>query len=501
MSRHGGISMRLRNLPIRRKLRLISGLTTAIALTLAGLGMLAADSLLSFRYLRSDVATFAEVIGNNSTGALAFDDPKAATEILAALRPRTHVQIACLFQPNGTMLASYVRPGFSGSCPGPTAQRVRTAGRAVVASEPIKLTGRFLGTLVLQYDLGEIFERVALYAAIVLGGIFVSYVLTIALSSRLRALISSPILELADIAHSVSKSSDYRIRAPKTSEDEIGLLSDAINTMMEAVQFRDQELRKALEKQKAAYDQMAALNAELQRSNTDLERFAFMASHDLQEPLRMITAYSQMLIAKRNSENKAQLDEFAKYIAGGTSRMRELLADLLAYSEIAGSGDREPEVVNLNTVVNDACELFKARLEEVGAEIFVDPLPILHAHENRIVSLFQNLIENAIKYRSEAPPRIQIRVRPGPDEFTFSVADNGIGIAEEYHSKIFVAFQRLHGKEIPGTGIGLAICKRVVERYGGRIWLESKQSEGTTFYFTVPALMFVKAENVDGQRT
>ena len=494
MSWQSAASKRLLNLPIRRKLRLISGLTTAIALTFAGLGMVAADSFLAFRYLRNDLATFVEVIGNNSTGALAFDDPKVAAETLAALRPRTHVQIACLFQPDGTMLASYVRPGFSGSCPAPGAQRVRTAGRALVASEAIELTGRFLGTLVLQYDLVEIFERVGLYAAIVLAGIFVSYVLTIALSARLRALISSPILELADVADSVTKSSDYSIRAPKTSADEIGLLSDAINSMMEAVQFRDQELRRALEKQTAAYDQMAALNAELQRSNTDLERFAFMASHDLQEPLRMITAYSQMLIAKRNTGDKAQLDVFAKYIAGGTSRMRELLADLLAYSEIAGSADREPEVVNLNAVVSDALELLKDRLEEAGAEVSVDQLPVLHAHANRIVSLFQNLIENAIKYRSEAPPRIRISAKPGSGEFTFSVADNGIGIAEEYHSRIFVAFQRLHGKEIPGTGIGLAICKRVVERYGGRIWLESKQGQGTTFYFTVPVSMSVKAE-------
>ncbi len=501
MSHPTVLSTRLRNLPIRRKLRLVSGLTTAIALTLAGLGMLAADSFLSFRYLRSDLATFAAVIGDNTSGALAFDDPKVAAETLSALKARSHVQIACLFQPDGTILASYVRPGFSGSCPAPAPQQVRLAGRVLVASDPIELAGQTLGTLVLQYDLGEIFQRVGLYTAIVLAALLISFALTIVLSSRLRATISSPILELAEVAHSVTKSSDYNIRAPRTSEDEIGFLSDAINKMMDAVQFRDQELRRALERQKAAYDQMAALNAELQLSNTDLERFAFMASHDLQEPLRMIATYSQMLILKRNSEDKAQLDEFAQYIAGGTARMRELLADLLAYSEIAGSTDRETEVVNLNAVVNETLVILKGRLEETGAEVSLDRLPILHAHQNRILSLFQNLIENAIKYRSEAPPRIRISAWRDAGELTISVSDNGIGIAEEYHSKIFVAFQRLHGKNVPGTGIGLAICKRVVERYGGRIWVKSKEGEGTTFYFTFPAAMVVEAEKADGQHT
>jgi len=495
------LSAHLRDLPIRRKLRFISALTTLIALTLAGFGMLAGDSFLSYRYLQRDLGTFVRIIGNNSTGALAFDDAKAASETLAALKARTHVQIACLFQDSGGMLASYVRPGFTGACPSPGAERVRSDGSVLVATEPIDLAGKKLGTLVLQYDLGEIFERIELYSAIVLAALLLSYLTTITVSSSLRALIARPILELADVAHSVSRSSDYSIRARNTSGDEIGVLADALNRMMEAIQFRDGELRKALEQQTAAYEQMAALNAELQRSNVDLERFAFMASHDLQEPLRMITAYSQMLVARRDTGDKAELDEFVKYIAGGTVRMRELLADVLAYSEIAGSADRPSEMVDLNAVIEGTLDNMRIRITETGTQVAVDPMPLLMAHPHRIASLFQNFLENAIKYRSHRVPEVRIRVEQNSKEFNFSVSDNGIGIESEYYSKIFIAFQRLHGKEIPGTGIGLAICKRIVERYGGRIWVQSEPGSGTTFHFTLPVAMAAKGRTANEQRT
>lgn len=493
------IVTRLRNLPIRRKVRLVAGLTAAIALTLAGLSMLTADSLVSYRYLRSDLETFAEVIGNNSTGALAFDDPRVAAQTLGALRARQHVQIACLFGMTGPAFATYARPGFTGTCPAPAGQRVRAEGRVLVASEPIQLAGRPIGTLVLQYDLGEIYARIGLYGIIVLAALLISFMVTISVSSRLRALISSPVLELADVAHAVTKSSDYSIRAAKTSEDEVGMLAEAINRMMETVQSRDEALRNALDQEKAAFKEMAALNAELQRSNLDLERFGYMASHDLQEPLRMITMYSQLLVARRDTADTTQLDEFVNFIVGGTTRMRDLLADVLAYSELASAADRPAEVVDLNAVVGEVLQMLKARLDQSGARVIADRLPVLRAHRNRIASLFQNLIGNAVKYRSDAPPSVRIAVARDSKDFTFAVSDNGIGIDREYYARIFVAFQRLHGKEVPGTGVGLAICKRIVERYGGRIWVDSEPGAGSTFYFTLPADMAYNGEEADEQ--
>ena len=177
---------------------------------------------------------------------------------------------------------------------------------------------------------------------------------------------------------------------------------------------------------------------------------------------------------------------FVANIVEGTRRMRSLLSDLLTYSEIGAGLDEPPQMLDLNHVIETVNQNLKAAIDETGAIIESERLPLLAAHENQIVPLFQNLIGNAIKYRSGEPPRIRIFVREVEGRREFAVADNGMGIAPEYHEKIFGVFKRLHGKKIPGTGIGLAICQRVVERYGGRIWVQSEAGQGATFYFTLP---------------
>jgi PAS domain S-box-containing protein len=246
-----------------------------------------------------------------------------------------------------------------------------------------------------------------------------------------------------------------------------------------------------------AADRLAQLNADLEnsnssltRSNEALERFAFIASHDLQEPLRMITAYSQLLIKAYPGKFDKDAAMFVGNIVEGTRRMRELLADLLAYTEI-GSGPEEPAgagSVDLDFVIENVRQNLKAAIEENGAVITSDSLPTLAAYQGHFVALFQNLIGNAIKYRSEHPPRIHVSVQSIDGQLRFAVADNGMGIEPEYHEKIFEVFKRLHGKKIPGTGVGLAICQRVVERYGGRIWVQSQVGQGATFLFTLPAI-------------
>ena len=486
-----------RDLPIRLKLRFLFIVTTVIALLLAGIGIVAADSFMFYRYLERDLGTFVTIIGDNSTGVLAFDDPAAANEILSALRARSHVEVGCLWRADGTSLAKWTRPGFKGVCPpaqisGEDGQ-VRLNGGVLVASRRISLAGRSLGALVLQYDLGEIPERIVLYGVTVLVALLLACIATILLSARLRALIGQPILELADTARSVSHSRDYSIRAAKNSSDELGTLADALNQMMEGIQARDNVLQTALRDQRDALARLARANADLKRSNadlarsnSDLERFAFVASHDLQEPLRMITAYSELLVAEYFAADAARPNEFVRYIVGGTQRMRELLADLLTYTEIAGSEVDPAEPVNLNEVIKNVRQTLSIAIAETGAEIVAEELPTVEAHEGRMGSLFQNLIANGIKYRGPLPPRIHISVEEQDGWLTFAVRDNGIGIQPEYFQKIFVAFQRLHGKEVPGTGIGLAICHRVVERYGGRIWVDSEAGSGSVFRFTLP---------------
>jgi PAS domain S-box-containing protein len=243
-------------------------------------------------------------------------------------------------------------------------------------------------------------------------------------------------------------------------------------------------------------ERLAQLNADLQRSNEnlkrsneDLERFAFVASHDLQEPLRMISVYSQLLLKAHSGEFDPQAQIYVDNIVGSTKRMRELLADLLAYAEIGARVDEPLEAVDLNIVVEKVLQNLQASIDETNALITVDRLPTLCAFHGHFIPLFQNLIGNSIKYRSERPPRIDISFEKGASQLRLAVADNGIGIAPEYHRKIFGPFKRLHGKDIAGTGIGLAICQRVVERYGGRIWVESEAGQGSRFIFTLPEEM------------
>ena len=228
-------------------------------------------------------------------------------------------------------------------------------------------------------------------------------------------------------------------------------------------------------------------NASLAISNEDLERFAFIASHDLQEPLRMITTYSQLLVKSFSGQLDKNANMFVAYIVEGTKRMRELLADLLAYTEIGAHTEEPSEAVDLNVIVSKVIQNLKASIEETGSGITCDPLPTLCANAAHFTSLFQNLIANAIKYRGQQPPRIHISAKEAPGQIRFTVADNGIGIDPQYHEQIFEVFKRLHGQNIPGTGVGLAICQRVVERYSGRIWVESRGGDGATFVFTLPS--------------
>ena len=230
---------------------------------------------------------------------------------------------------------------------------------------------------------------------------------------------------------------------------------------------------------------------DLRRANEDLNQFAFAASHDLQEPLRMITSYSQLLIKdSREGHLASDAGLYTGYIMEGTKRIRELLADLLSYTAAGADGHLAPENVHLNDVFEVVVtQNLHASITESEAVVTRDELPVLCGHRAHFIQLLQNLIGNALKYRAEHTPRIHVASVRRHDEWRVAVSDNCIGIAPEYHERIFGVFKRLHGRNIPGTGIGLAICQRVVERYGGRIWVESEPDRpGATFYFTLPIL-------------
>jgi PAS domain S-box-containing protein len=225
--------------------------------------------------------------------------------------------------------------------------------------------------------------------------------------------------------------------------------------------------------------------AELTRSNAELESFAYVASHDLQEPLRMVSSYVELLARRYQGQLDDDADEFIAYAVDGANRMRNLINDLLLYSR-AGTRGKDFEVVDGEEVLSASLANLRLAIEESGATISHDPLPTILADARQLGQVFQNLISNAIKFRSEKPPEIHISAEQTGDKWRFSVRDNGLGVAPEFFDRIFVIFQRLHTKEeYPGTGIGLAVSKRIVERHGGQMWLESQPEEGTTFYFTL----------------
>src|SRR6185437_6124107 len=236
-----------RDIPVKQKLMMASMVTTAVALLLAGIGIVLADSLLFRGYLQRDLSGLAHIIADNSTAALAFNDQRSAAETLAALRVRTHLVAACIYRRDGTMLADYRRTGAQSGCPAPGApDGIRFTSAALTVSYPILLSGHRIGTLVLLYDLGEIQERMKLYGLTVLGVLLASILIAFVLSSRLRTIIAAPISQLARAATSVSRTKDYSIRARKNSGDELGVLVDAFNEMLAGIQSRDDNLRNAL---------------------------------------------------------------------------------------------------------------------------------------------------------------------------------------------------------------------------------------------------------------
>jgi signal transduction histidine kinase len=226
---------------------------------------------------------------------------------------------------------------------------------------------------------------------------------------------------------------------------------------------------------------------ELARSNADLEQFAYVASHDLQEPLRMVTAYTQLLGERYRGKLDENADKFIGYATEGAQRMQVLIQDLLAFSRV-GRNESSSKSVDCNGVLQEVEQTLATTIRESGASVSYAELPVVWADRTQVAQLFQNVIGNAIKFRGEQPPVVTVRAEAAGEQWEFSVSDNGIGIAPEHAENIFVVFQRLHARtEYPGNGIGLAICKKIVERYGGRIWMESQPGQGSTFKFTLPA--------------
>ncbi len=237
---------------------------------------------------------------------------------------------------------------------------------------------------------------------------------------------------------------------------------------------------------KQADDKLKKTLEDLEMSNRELEQFAYVASHDLQEPLRMVSSYTQLLAKRYKGKLDADAHEFINYAVDGANTMQKLISDLLILSRV-GTRGKPLKKTNCKKALAQAVANLQASIKEAHADITYDSLPTVMADGSQLVQLFQNLIGNAIKFRSESAPHIHVSAEKNGIEWVFSVSDNGIGIDQRQADRIFAIFQRLHAKgRYPGTGIGLAMCKKIVERHEGRIWVKSEPGKGSIFYFTIP---------------
>ena len=280
------------------------------------------------------------------------------------------------------------------------------------------------------------------------------------------------------------------LRLPERHKDELGVLAREFNQMAAALEQKEGQLRdyaaQLEQKVEERTSEVQRTLEELKYTNAELEQFAYVASHDLQEPLRMVSSYMQLLARRYQGKLDHDADEFIAFAVDGAKRMQTLINDLLTLSRV-GTRGKPLVLTSCADAIEEAISNLQIAIEESGAIITHESLPQVKGDLTQLVQLFQNLLSNAIKFRGSEPPRIHVGVRQVEREWVFQVCDNGIGIDPRFADRIFVIFQRLHDRaSYPGTGIGLAICKRIVQRHGGHIWVESDTGKGATFYFTLP---------------
>jgi signal transduction histidine kinase len=347
------------------------------------------------------------------------------------------------------------------------------AVRKSLARTRSDLTSKLAGASGQLDDDARLLESALLAAAaLIIGSVVGAGVL-------LRRIITRPLRELGRDAERVAAGSFDQPVAVAAGPREIVRLGEEIDAMRRRI------VRELLEVE-AARTQLEAQARELERSNTELEQFAYVASHDLQEPLRKVASFCQALERRYGGQLDERADQYIEFAVDGAKRMQVLINDLLAFSRV-GRSAREMERVDLGETLADATSSLSDLLEESSATVQAEGLPVVRGDRTLLTSLFQNLLANAVKFRGAEPPAIRVVARREGDCWELSFADNGIGVEAEYAERIFVIFQRLHTKEAyPGTGIGLAMCRKIVEYHGGRMWLDTDYGHGARFRFTLP---------------
>ncbi len=495
--------------PIQRQLMRVILLITGTVLFLTCVAFFTFDYITFRQTTKTQIATLGAIIAANSTAALAFDDRRDAGETLDALKAEKHIVAACLYDKEGRVFSSYpvdlspqnfpAKPGLDGFL---------FANNHLSGFQPVKQGNKRLGTLYLDSDMQVIYDQLQRYVFIALVIVSIALMLAYFLSDRLQKTVTAPILALAKTARLISEHHDYAARANTSNVAELRLLTDAFNHMLEQIEAQNLEIlsfnqnleQKVSERTREvelAKSELENVNDKLIKSNRDLEQFAYIASHDLQEPLRKVRTYAEM--AGRNLHDEELARKYFDKISSSAGRMTELIQAVLNYSRLS-KADEQYEQIDLNQVIDNIKTDFELLISEKNAVIKTSSLPSIRGIPLQIHQLFLNLISNSLKFSKHAPIititckilagnaiKTEAEVNQDVPYLALTFKDNGIGFEPQYADQIFTIFQRLHGKqEYAGTGIGLALCKKIVENHHGFITVQSALGAGAEFTVYLP---------------
>jgi signal transduction histidine kinase len=404
-------------------------------------------------------------------------------ELLLDGMPEAEADLALVVERAEEWRTSYAQPTIAEIATSPDAQPSMTVDRGQALFGPVRDALEVLDDDLnaARLDATSALGSAADSVNLALIGIAVAFALVITLLAvGLRQAAIRPVSRLAEEVRLVARG-DFDHPVEQSGPRELRELGADVNVMRERI-LTD------LSAAKVAHAELDTRTKDLERSNAELEQFAYIASHDLQEPLRKVASFCQLLERRYKGKLDERADQYIAFAVDGAKRMQILINDLLAFSRV-GRIVRESVEVSCNAVLDQALANLADAIERTGASVEADELPTVSAEVPLLTAVFQNLISNALKFRGEEPPKVRITARRDGGFWEFSVADNGIGIDPEYAERIFVIFQRLHNKaDYPGTGIGLAMCRKIVEYHGGTIWLDTSVESGSRFCFTLPVI-------------
>jgi signal transduction histidine kinase len=493
-----------RDISVKYKITAITLLTAFVVLVLASVVFVGARWLSDRQAIGQELETIADIIGNNSTAAIAFDDRQGAREILSALRANPNIEWAFVYRANGTILAEYISDRLkAGSTAleyneqrrrGPQAGRTPSSGLAytnefVEIYRPIRLDGKTVGAVFIRSDLARAYAAIATYIQIAGGVILIACVLAVFLISRLHKVISLPIMHLLETIRMVSANQDFSVRAEKHGADELGVLIDGFNMMLARTETHDRSLREAQERAETA--------------NRAKDGFLAKMSHELRTPLNAIIGFSEIIKDDRLApSDTATYREYAGNIHESGCHLLDLINDILDLSKIkSGVAELQEEIVGIRALVRSVQNIVKGLAETSGVELELDmskDISAVRADHRRLKQILINLLANAIKFTPEGG-KVTLRVRFGAESGAiFQIIDTGIGIALADIPKALAPFQQIDGdlsRAYEGTGLGLPLSKALAEMHGGVLDMQSEVGVGTTITVRLPAHRIVKSSD------